>query len=158
VYTTDPSVRHVSTPYLDVLLQPQPAAGHAHFNAFRFVITNKTERPLLIDWDDTYYLLNGRRQGQFGWEGMRPSDLSRLQENPVAIVAPGTTRTVVVFPVTLLAAAARNDQTRLGGPGTEGQAVLGVLPEGLNGMELTVQQDGGQLRETLILRIKSGRR
>ncbi len=158
VTTADPPTQRADTARFEVLLQPQPAAGRAHFNAFRLVITNKTERPFSIDWDDTYYLLNGRRQGQFGWEGMSPGDLNRLQKNPVVTVAPGTTQAVIVFPLTLLAAVPADARARLGGTGPGAQGALVVLPTGLNGMELTVQQDGEQFRETLTLRIKTERR
>ncbi len=158
VATSEPPVQRVSTAHFDALLQPQPAPGRTHFNSFRFVITNKTERAFSIDWDDTYYLLNGRRQGRFGWEGMSPGDLHRLYKNPVVTVAPGTTQAVVIFPLALLAAVPLDARARLGGAGSEDQAALGVLPTGPNAMELTVLQDGDQFRETLTLRIKTERR
>jgi len=50
------------------------------------------------------------------------------------------------------------DGARLGSGDTVGQALLGALPEGVNGMELTVNLDGDPVRETLTLQITSARR
>lgn len=158
VYTTEPAACQVNSAHFDVLLQPQLAAGKTDFNSFRFVITNKTDKPFSVDWDDSYYLLDGRRQGQFGWPGMSVDDLRELQKNPVSIVAPGETRAGVIFPIQYLDRKRLRDGARLGSGGTVGQALLGALPEGVNGMELTVNLDGDPVRETLTLRITSARR
>jgi len=158
VYTTDPAARQVTSAHFDVLLQPQLAAGKTYFNSFRFVITNKTDKPFSVDWDDSYYLLDGRRQGQFGWTGMRVDELRELQKSPVSIVAPGETRAGVIFPIQFLDRKKLRDGARPGSGETVGQALLGALPEGVNGMELTVNLDGESVRETLTLQITSARR
>jgi len=158
VYTTEPAARQVNSAHFDVLLQPLQAAGKTDFNSFRFVITNKTDKPFSVDWDDSYYLLDGRRQGQFGWPGMPFDDLRELQKNPVSIVAPGETRAGVIFPIQFLDRKRLGDGARLGSGDTVGQALLGALPEGVNGMELTVNLDGDPVRETLTLQITSARR
>jgi len=158
VYTTDPAARQVNCPYFDALLQPQLAAGNTYFNTFRFVITNKTDKPFSVDWDDSYYLLDGRRQGQFGWPGMSLAELRELQKNPFSIVAPGQTQAGVIFPIQLLDRKRLRDGAQPGSGNTIGQALLGALPEGVNGMELTVNVDSEPVRETLTLQITSARR
>jgi hypothetical protein len=158
VYTTDPAARQVNSAHFDVLLQPQLAAGNTYFNSFRFVITNKTDKPFSVDWDDSYFLLDGRRQGQFGWPGMSVDELRTLQKNPVSIVAPGETRAGVIFPIQLLDRKRLRDGVRPGSGDTVGQALLGALPEGVTGMEVTVNLDGDPVRETLTLQITSARR
>jgi hypothetical protein len=158
VYTTEPAARQVTSAHFDVLLQPQLAAGNTYFNSFRFVITNKTDKPFSVDWDDSYYLLDGRRQGQFGWPGMRVDELWELQRNPVSIVAPGETRSGVIFPIRFLDRKRLRDSARPGIGDTVGQALLSALPEGVTGMELTVNMDGDPVRETLTLQITSARR
>ena len=67
VYDTDPSYQQASNDSFDLLIEPQPAAGRNFFNAFRFVITNKTDQPMTIDWLNTHYIHNGRRNGQFAF-------------------------------------------------------------------------------------------
>ena len=84
VYTTDPAARQVNSAHFDVLLQPQLAAGNTHFNSFRFVITNRTDKAFSVDWDDSYYLLDGRRQGQFGWPGMSSTNSGGFKRTPSA--------------------------------------------------------------------------
>lgn len=158
IYTTEPAARRVNCAYFDVLLQPQLAAGSTYFNSFRFVITNKTDKPFSVDWDDSYYLLDGRRQGQFGWSGMRLDDLRELQKNPIGIVAPGETRAGEIFPLQLLDRKRLRDGAGRGSRDTVGPPLFGALPEGVNGMELTVNLDGDPVREALTLQITSARR
>ena len=50
-------------------------------------------------------------------------------------MAPGETRAGVIFPIQLLDRKKLRDGARLGSGNTVGQALLGALPEGVNGME-----------------------
>jgi hypothetical protein len=111
-----------------------------------------------VDWDDSYFLLDGRRRGQFGWAGMRVDDLKQLHRNPLHVVPPGATLAGVIFPIELIARKALREGSRLGTGGPDGEAALGPLPEGENGLELTVNLDGEQVRETLTVKITSRRR
>ncbi len=158
LYSSVPPIRQAGHAAFDALLQPQATAGQERFNSFRFVITNKSDKPFAVDWDDSYYLLDGRRRGQFGWAGMRVDDLKQLHRNPLHVVPAGATLAGVIFPIELIARKALREGSRLGTGGPEGEAALGPLPEGENGMELTVNLDGEQVRETLTLKITSRRR
>jgi hypothetical protein len=89
---------------------------------------------------------------------MSIDELRELQKNPVSIVAPGETRAGVIFPIQFLDRKRLGDWARLESGGTVGQALLGALPEGVNGMELTVNLNGDPVRATLTLQIKSARR
>ncbi|MFO7708833.1 MAG: hypothetical protein R6V84_11715 [Desulfobacterales bacterium] len=137
-------------------MQPQSTSGQDRFHSFRFIITNKSDKPFAVDWDDSYFLLDGRRRGQFGWVGMTVDDLKQLQRNPLNIVTPGATLAGGIFPIELLVEKALRKGIRLGAG--EGEVALGPLPEGLNGLELTVNLDGEQVRETLTLKITSRRK
>lgn len=159
VYSSIPPSRQAAHAAFDAMFQPQAVAGQGRFNSFRFVITNKTDKPFAVDWDDSYFLLDGRRRGQFGWAGMKVDDLKQLHRNPLHVVPPGATLAGVIFPIELVAAKALREGSRLGTPGgPDGEAALGPLPEGENGLELTVNLDGEQLRETMTLKITSRRR
>jgi hypothetical protein len=159
VYTSVPPTRQAGHAAFDALLQPQATAGQERFNSFRFVITNKSDKPFAVDWDDSYFLLDGRRRGQFGWAGMRVDDLKQLHRNPLHVVPPGATLAGVIFPIELLARKALREGSRLGTPaGPDGEAALGPLPEGENGLELTVNLDGEQVRQTMTVKITSRRR
>mgnify|MGYP001046642580 CR=1 FL=1 len=158
LYYSVPPIHHANHTAFDAMLQPQATAGQERFNSFRFVITNKTDKPFAVDWDDSYFLLDGRRRGQFGWVGMKADELRQLQKNPLHMVPPGATLAGVIFPIDLIAAKALREGTRLGTGGPDGEAALGVLPEGLNELELTINLDGEQIRETLTVKITSRRR
>lgn len=158
LYYSVPPIHHVGHTAFDAMLQPQATAGQERFNSFRFVITNKSDKPFAVDWDDSYYLLDGRRRGHFGWAGMKVEDLQQLQRNPLHVVPAGAMLAGVIFPIELLARKALHEGSRLGTGGPEGEAALGPLPEGENGLELTVNLDGEQLRETLTVKITSRRR
>ena len=126
VYNANPSFETADNEYFDLLLEPQPAAGYHYFNAFRFVLTNKTDRPLSFAWEETYYLFNGRKYGQFGWQGMTFEKLKEIRRNPYAEVKAGDTLTAVVFPLKMLARLSLEERARLGGSRPEDQFAMGL--------------------------------
>lgn len=153
VYNANPSFETVDNEYFDLLIEPQPSAGHYYFNAFRFVLTNKTSRPLSIVWEESYYLLNGRKNGQFGWEGMTFEKLKEIRRNPYVAIKAGDTLTGVVFPLKMLARLSLSERARLGESRPEDQFAMGPLPQGKNGMLLTVRADGKIIQETVVFEI-----
>ena len=154
VYDTDPSYKEVKNDYFYLLIEPQPAARGNFFNAFRFVFENRTDKPMTIDWANTHYIHNGRRNGQFGWDGMKFEDLEKIRKNPHAKIEADETISEIIFPINLLARMSLSDRARLGGPGPEGQFAFGPLPEGKNGMLLTVVHSGKKIQETLVFNIR----
>jgi hypothetical protein len=64
----------------------------------------------------------------------------------------------VIFPIQYIDRKRLRDGASPGSGDTVGQALLGALPEGVNGMELTVNLGGDTVRETLTLQITSARR
>ena len=107
-----------------------------------------------IDWLNTYYIHDGRRNGQFGWEGMTFEDLNKIRENPYRVIQAGDTLSAIIFPLKLIARLDRNTRARIGGPGPEGQIAFGPIPAGENGMMLTVNQNGKQIQETIVFNIR----
>jgi hypothetical protein len=153
VYRSNPSSKTVDNEYFDLLLEPQPAAGYYYFDAFRFVLSNKSGRPLSIVWDQSYYLLNGRKNGQFGWEGMTSENLKEVRKNPHVEAEAGETITAVIFPLKMMAKLHLRDRAKLGESGPEDQFEMGPLPQGENGMLLTVRTDGKVIQETVAFEI-----
>ncbi len=154
VYDVNPSYERVGNDYFDILLEPQPAAGQHYFNSFRFVIINKTDKPINLDWQNTNYIYNGSKAGQFGWDKMTFGDLKEVRENPHRTIEGGGTKTAIIFPIKLLARMDLSHRARLGGPGPEGQFELGPLPSGENGMRLTIIQNGKRIQETITFNIE----
>ena len=148
VYTSNPRVQRVSNDYFTAELEPQLKLGQSFFATFRFVLTNRTTKELQIDWENTHYLLNGRRNGRFLWEGVTWNGLKEISGKPLIPLAPGDTITRVIFPKKLVG---RGSAMTKGGV----QYTQGALPEGGNGILLIVRQNGKVVREKMVVSIES---
>ena len=113
---------------------------------FRLVLTNKTKKELNLDWENTFYLLNGREKGRFLWEGVTWDGLKEMRGQPLLPIAAGDTLTAVIFPKHLLGRATGR------APGGV-QYTQGALPEGENGIGLVVRQNGKVIREKMVVTI-----
>jgi phospholipid-binding lipoprotein MlaA len=145
-YSSQPEIQRASNDYFTAELQPQLKEGQTFFSNFRFVLTNKTDQELSIDWENSYYLVNGRRNGLFLWEGVTWDSLKEIRSQPLVKVAPGSTFTKVIFPAALVG---RASAATPGGV----QYTQGPLPEGENGIVLVVRQDGKVIREQMVVKI-----
>jgi phospholipid-binding lipoprotein MlaA len=144
VYSSKPEIQRVSNDYFAAELEPQLKEGQGFFSTFRFVLTNNTNQDLSLDWENSYYLLNGRRNGLFLWEGVTWDSLKEIRSQPLVPVAPGSTFTEVIFPAALVG---RASPTTPGGV----QYIQGALPEGENGIALVVRQNGKVISERMVV-------
>jgi hypothetical protein len=138
----------VSNDYFAAELEPQLKAGQSFFTTFGFALTNKTNKELQIDWQNTTYLLNDRRNGRFLWEGVTWDGLKEIRSKPLTPLAPGDTFTRVIFPKNLVGRASAMSK---GGV----QYTQGALPEGENGILLFVRQNGKVVQEKMVVSIES---
>jgi hypothetical protein len=148
VYSSNPEVQRVSNDYFTAELQPLLKPGQSFFTTFHFALSNKTNKELQIDWQNTYYLLNGRRKGRFLWEGVTWDALKKIRSQPQVLVAPDSTFTKVIFPAALVGRAPART------PGGV-QYTQGPLPEGENGILLSVRQNGKVVRDKMVVVITS---
>jgi phospholipid-binding lipoprotein MlaA len=148
VYSSKPEIQMVSNDYFTAELEPLLKEGQGFFSTFRFVLTNKTDQELSLDWENSYYLFNGRRNGLFLWEGVTWDSLKEIRSQPLVLVAPGRTFTKVIFPTALVGRASIMIK---GGV----QYTQGVLPEGENGIALVVRQDGKVISEKMVVTISN---
>ena len=146
IYSSQPEIQRASNDYFTAELEPRLKEGQGFFSTFRFALVNKTNRELSIDWENSYYLVNGRRNGLFLWEGVTWDSLKEIRSEPLVLVAPGGTFTKVIFPAALTGRASDMDK---GGV----QYTQGALPEGENGIALVVRQDGKVIREQMVVTI-----
>ena len=117
------------------------------YDAFHFSVTNKTSADLYIEWNQTYYLLNGKKHGLFFWDGIDWEALKKAKEHPRVKVAAGITHTVEIFPAKL---AGRSMRT-----GSSSEMYLrGIMPAGENGVLLTVKKGDKVINEKLTVLIK----
>jgi phospholipid-binding lipoprotein MlaA len=146
VYSSKPETQRVSNDYFTAELEPQLKEGQGFFSTFRFVLTNNTNQELSLDWENSFYLLNGRRNGLFLWEGVTWDSLKEKRSQPLVVVAPGSTFAKVIFPAALVGRASAMTK---GGV----QYTQGALPEGENGIALVVRQDGKVISEKMVVTI-----
>jgi hypothetical protein len=82
------------------------------------------------------------------WEGVTWDGLTAIRSKPFIPLAPGDTITRVIFPKKLVARASAMSK---GGV----QYTQGALPEGENGILLSVRQNGKVIREKMVVSIES---
>jgi hypothetical protein len=151
IYKSSPPMRTVSNNLYEAKLEPLRAEGYNYYNQFRFEVTNKSDKDLIVNWSQTFYLQNGKRYGRFGWDGLTFEELRGIQDEPDLRVAAGNTQTSVIFPLQLLGW--KEEGVRMKATTPEAGFTLGVIPEGENGMELAVKQDGKLVREKILVNI-----
>jgi hypothetical protein len=151
IFSSSPSLQTVSTSSFEVKLEPLKAEGYNYYNRFRFQFTNKTNGDLAIDWSETFYLRNGKKYGQFGWEGLTFEQLRDVKEEPKITMAAGKTDTTEIFPGKLIGW--KEDGVRMKATTPEAGFTLTPLPAGENGMSIAVLKDGKLLRKKILVNI-----
>jgi hypothetical protein len=149
VYTSNPASHTFQNDVFAGEMEPQLAPGKDYFDSFRLVFTNKTNTDLQIDWQNSFYLLNGKKFGRWGTEDLTVEDLQRKEKPPLVTVAPGNTVSGLIFPLQLIARSSLSQKT-----GSAPTISRGIIPEGESGLLLTVRQGGREIREELNFRIK----
>ncbi len=153
VYQSNPATQLASNDYFDAEFEPQLAKNYHYFNSFRFVLTNKTDKDLILDWSKTYYLRGGKKYGQWGWEEMTFEELKETKAQPLITIEAGDMLTDVIFPLKLVGK--QHQQEQMTGTKPEDRYILGVLPEGQNGIELYIKQNGKIIKQRVTLTINS---
>ena len=151
IYRSNPAMQTVSTTHYEVKLEPLRAEGYNYYNQFRAEFTNKTDGDLVVDWSETYYLQNGKRYGNFGWDGMTFEELRDIKDEPDITVGAGETRSNVLFPTKLIGW--REEGVRMKATTPEAGFTLGVIPAGEHGMSIAVIKDGKVLRKRVLVTI-----
>jgi phospholipid-binding lipoprotein MlaA len=146
VYSSNPEVQRASNDYFVAELRPQRKKGQGFFVTFRLVLTNNTKEELNLDWENTFYLLNNQKKGRFLWEGVTWNGLKEIRGQPLVPIAAGETLTAIIFPKQLLGRASAAAPRGV-------QYTQGALPEGENGIDLLVRQNGRVIREKMVFTI-----
>ena len=151
VFQSSPPMQRVSTSHYEVELEPLKADGYQYFNRFRYRFTNKTDGNLVINWSKSYFIQNGKRNCNFGWEGLTFDQLRGIKDEPAVTIPPGGKDAIQIFPLNLVGwreeGALKKDQT------PEQGFTLGVIPAGEMGLSIAVLKDGKVLRKTIVVKI-----
>ena len=70
-WVSNPVSRTAENDTFNAELQPGKE-GKRTFVSFRLILSNKTNDPMKIDWNQTRYLLNGKANGPFWFRGIDP--------------------------------------------------------------------------------------
>jgi len=151
IYSSVPPLQTVSTSDFEAKLEPLKAEGYNYYNQFRYQFINKTNGDLIIDWSETFYLRNGKRNGHFGWVGLTFEELREIKEQPDISIPAGKTDEVVLFPLKLIGW--KEEGVRLKATTPEAGFTNTPLPEGENGMSIAVIKDGKRLRKRILVKI-----
>jgi hypothetical protein len=151
VFQSSPPMQKVSTSHYEVELEPLKAEGYQYYNRFRYQFTNKTDGNLVISWSKSYFILNGKRNGNFGWEGLTFDQLKGIKEEPDVTIPPGGKDAIQIFPLNLMGW--REEGVRMKANTPEAGFTLGVIPEGEVGLSIGVMKDGKMLRKSILVNI-----
>ena len=153
VYNADPTTRNVRNDYFDVEFTPQKSEGKNYFDHFRLVIKNKTDKALILDWNQCNYLYQGKRRGLFGWEGLTFEILKKTRQHPKIPIGAGATNTSLIFPLELLGWDIHLSQSSAKRKRPEDAYHLGIIPAGMNGIRIYATQDGKVIKERIMVNI-----
>jgi len=116
-----------------------------YFNLFRLEIVNLSAGELIVDWNASRYLYEGRPAGRFVYRGI---DRENVKEPPPDVIAAAGRLRRDIAPLRLIAwggyKAGYTDRAGFS---------AGPVPEGRNGILLVVRQNGSEMRETLSVEI-----
>lgn len=146
VWTAQPAFIEDGNPLFLAKIEPQKGE-YPYYASFLLTITNKSDVDLIVDWNASRYLYNGRPQGVFVFEGIDPAML-KTATIPSETMAPGAVFSREIMPMRLIAWSPIKEKTATGRSITPG-----MMPAGENGIRLTVRHDSGQMTIPLSVRI-----
>ena len=107
------------------------------YKGFLLYIHNKSPEDLDVDWDNTFYIYNGKKEGGFLFEGMRSGDKIKTPS-----IISGSMFSKEIFPKKLAEFSTIAMST-----------IYNPMKPGENGVFLTVIVAGKKITETLTLNI-----
>ena len=127
-------------------IEPQKGAT-PFYTFFLLTLTNKSDTDLIIDWNASQYLFNGKPNGVLVFEGIDPASI-KTATVPLETIRPGAVFSREIMPMRLIA----------WNPVTESTASRrsinpGMIPAGENGVRLAVRHANGQMTIPLSVRI-----
>ena len=135
LWKSEPNLQQASNDYFDATISPIYV-----FNAYKgFILNihNKTIGSIKIDWSNTSYVYNGKKQGGFWFEGIPYGE----KKKPISPdIVSGVIFTKEIYPAELTTLSQM-----------AGAYVHEDMKAGENGVYLTVVVEGNPMSETLML-------
>ena len=149
-WVSEPEFREADNPFCRIKVSVLPSASGTFLNAFEVELVNKTNAGLIIDWNRSHYLYNGKTAGMFVFKDIQPESI-RDKSVPPDTVLPGSTFTKTIAPYRLVAKAPAREPRK---DVTESDFSFGPLPAGENGVHLAIRQNGETSNETITFTIQ----
>ncbi len=137
LWKSEPHLQQASNDYFDATISPIYIFNS--YKGFILNIHNKTTGSITVDWSNTSYVYNGKKQGGFWFEGIPYGEKNK----PISpdIVA-GVIFTKEIYPAELTTLSQM-----------AGAYVHEDMKAGENGVHLTVLVEGNPISETLVLNL-----
>lgn len=146
IWIAQPDFIEMDNQLLNARIEPQKGES-PYYAFFLLTITNKSSTELIIDWNASQYLFNGRPSGKLVFEGIDPEAV-KSATIPMEVVAPGSVATREILPLRLVAWSPIREKTANGPSITPG-----MIPAGENGIRLAVRYADRQMTIPLSIRI-----
>lgn len=146
VWIAQPEFFEVDNSLLSARIAPQKGES-SYFTFFLLTLTNKSNADLVVDWNASQYLFNGKPQGVLVFEGIDPEAVKNAMV-PQETVAPGASFSLEIMPMRLIAWSPIKEET------AAGRSISpGMLPLGENGIRLALRHRNGHFAIPLSVRI-----
>lgn len=147
IWTAQPETFTADNQLFEAKLTPRKGE-YPFFTFFHLTLSNKSDAALIVDWNTSQYLFNGKAQGMLVFEGIDPETI-RAASIPSDTVVPGAVFTRDIMPLRLIAWSPIRDKS----PG-RASITPGMLPAGQNGIRLAVRHAKGQMSIPLSVQIQ----
>ena len=148
IWTAQPEIRTAENRLFGARIQPRKIDG-PFYVGFLLTIENKSDEALVLDWNESHYLFNGKPQGVMVFRGVDPETV-RDGTIPPEAIAPGERFSREIMPLRLIAWNPIAEKTA-----SQPGITPGMLPAGENGVRLTLRQ--GRRPVTLSLSVRISR-
>ena len=135
LWKAEPNMQQASNEYYAATISP--IFIFDGYKGFLLYIHNKSPEDLDVDWDNTFYIYNGKKEGGFLFEGMRSGDKIKTPS-----IISGSMFSKEIFPKKLAEFSTIAMST-----------IYNPMKPGENGVFLTVIVAGKKITETLTLNI-----
>lgn len=146
VWSSLPAAKTLENDHFSASFEPLRKEDQRYFSSFLVTLHNKTDQPIIIDWEKSRYLYNGRTSGLFLSE---ETTAKNVNNPPSDTVAPGATLSKRIAPVTLLG----YQRVVSAQKPSEETFSAGVVPEGENGIHLVVRSKEKEIAERITVTI-----
>jgi len=147
IWSSSPSTQLVTNNAFEASLEPLLKEGQKFYDRFQFRFKNKTDGQLIIDWQNSRYLQDGRKNGPFIFKGIKAEDIENL---PSDTVAPGAELSKEIAPLRLVGLDKLSSRSIQPG---EKSINAGVIPAGEHGLLLVIKQGEKKIPVKIQLKI-----